>query len=112
MEWGILFSVVTIYGLRMYGFANEYLKKSEPQGPFVRPSRTIGATLRTVPAEELRGRLRGETSMNDMTAHLWLGVGDDEIDRFIATLRENNEYNEALKRGLIPEKVNWKEEGF
>ena len=92
MEWGILFTVVSLYSLKFYGFAKEYLKNSEPRGPFQRPT------------GQWTGRRPGELSLNDMTGR--------QLERFIAVLRENNEYNEALKRGLIPEKVNWKKEGF
>lgn len=81
MEWGIFFTVVGLYTIKVFVFAKEYLKNPEPRGPFQRPT----------------GR---------------------SFNQFIAVLRENNEYNEyneyneALKRGFIPEKVNWKEEGF
>jgi hypothetical protein len=102
MEWAIFFTVISLYGIRFLTFAAEFLKEPEPQGPFQRPTVTLGQQLQG--REELIGRLRGETSMNDMTAH--------QLERFVAALRENNEYNEARKRGLIPEKVNWKEEGF
>lgn len=91
MEWGILFTVFGLYAIKFCGFAREFLKKPEPRGPFQRPTRVLG-------------RMPGEISMNDMTGN--------QLNQFIAALRGNNEYNEARKRGLIPDKVNWKEEGF
>lgn len=98
MEWGIFFTVIGLYTLKFVGFAREYLKNPEPQGPF------------RSPRDWQAGGVGQEVSMNNMTAC--------QIDTFIAALRENTawqrhrEYNQPFKRGLIPEKVNWKEEGF
>ncbi len=100
MEWAILFTVVSLYAIKFYGFSKKLLEKPEPQRPFQRPTpRAVG-----IHPAVLTGRRRGEISLNDMTTY--------QLERFIAALRENSEYNGSLKRGLIPEKVNWKEEGF
>ena len=80
MEWGILFTVISLYSIKFFGFAKEYLKKTEPRGPFQRP---------TIMAWDNRERLMRMRMRMDLA----LGDLDDMM-------------------GLIPEKVNWKEEGF
>ena len=74
MEWGILFTVISLYSIKFFGFAKEYLKKSEPRWLFQRPT-----TERL-----MRMRMRMDLALGDL--------------------------NDMM--GLIPEKVNWKEEGF
>ena len=100
MEWGILFTVLSLYSLKFYGFAKEYLKKSEPHGPFQRPIEENRERLMRMAWDNREGPAMAD--LDDTTAR--------QIARFITALHEND--NEALKRGLIPEKVNWKKEGF
>ena len=96
MEWAIFFSVLVVYGCRFFGFAHELLKKPEPSGPFRRPEyiRRNGPTP-GIP------NIRWPDDLNDLT--------NEQMERFIAGMAERGI---RMKERGLPEKVNWKVEGF
>ena len=96
MEWAIFFSVLVIYACRFFGFAQELLKKPEPSGPFRRPDhiRRNGPTPGIPWPEDL----------NDL--------GTEQMEVFIAGMRERGLRGLSVKTRGLSEKVNWKVEGF
>ena len=102
MEWAILFTVTTLAITRNYIVISEWLKKSEPRGPFRRPTRRVADQVQA--AREVLGRLPGEVSMNDLTP--------EQRERFIQNLQRNSGRMPTKKRRWVEEKVNWKAEGF
>lgn len=88
MEWAVFVGIVALYGL-----------KAAAVWFTLCPPRPRGRTFPPRPGG-VTGRLPGETSLNDFTA--------EERTRIIQHLQRT----QRRKKCPVPEKVNWKEEGF
>tara|TARA_Y100000034_G_scaffold135070_2_gene205568 strand:+ start:511 stop:771 length:261 start_codon:yes stop_codon:yes gene_type:complete len=86
MEWAIFFTLVVVATAKSGLFAIQWTEKSEPSGPFRRPT--------------LVGRLPGEVSLNDMSI--------EQRRRFIQNLQRR----QRQRQRWVEEKVDWKAEGF
>lgn len=98
MEWAIFFSVLVVYGCRFFGFAHELLKKPEPSGPFRRPDHI-----------RRNGPTPGIPWPNDL--NYLNDLNNEQLEVFIAGMRGRMLREASDLRGM-PEKVNWKVEGF
>jgi hypothetical protein len=90
MEWVVFTGIVLLYGLKAATVYFAVCGNPQPRGRASLPPR---------PATQL-GRLPGETSLNDFSA--------EERARIIQHLQRT----QRRKKCPVPEKVNWKEEGF